>query len=231
MPPHHLHEKQTSEFTSSILPSITPQPSIHQVCFSFCSFSSTASRSHALPSLSAVIIIAIHNQLVLASSRKQIMTKLLASSVFLVCVLTQQVASFGIGRTRQPAVATFNKALFSTPEDAESEEAAPKKLILDLNEVKEKMAKLKSKYPTAEADYLAAARKRAELKVESRNNESSDEDWQQMAAEKSQQMGGGTPAAQDDGWEASLKDEGNAADSQIFIPMEGGEDEEPKLLL
>ena len=158
------------------------------------------------------------------------MTKLSVSLIFLVCVLTaQQVASFGIAR--QPAAVATTWALFSTPEDAE-----PPKLILDLDEVKEKMAKLKSKYPTAEADYLAAARKRAALKVESRNNESSDEDWQKMAAEKNQVMGGaeaGTPAAAagDDGWEASLNDEGNAQDSQIFIPMEGGEDEEPKLLL
>jgi len=163
------------------------------------------------------------------------MTKLSVSLIFLVCVLTtQQVASFGIAR--QPAAVATTWALFSTPEDAEKE--APKKLILNLDEVKEKMAKLKSKYPTAEADYLAAARKRAEMKVESRNNESSDEDWRQMAAEKNQAMGGGggeagTPAAaeDDDGWEASLKDEGNAQDSQIFIPMEGGEDDEPKLLL
>ena len=92
------------------------------------------------------------------------------------------------------------------------------------------MAQFKSKYPTAEADYLAAARKRAEMRMESVNNMSTDQDWMQVAEEKKKQMGG----AVEDDWEASAKEAGNE-DSQILIPVDisasGEGDDEPTLLL
>jgi hypothetical protein len=113
----------------------------------------------------------------------------------------------------------------------EEEEEEPPALILD--GVQEQMASLKSKYPTAEADYLAAARKRAEQRAESVNTMSSDRDWKEASDEKKQQFG---TAADDNDWEASAKEAGNE-DSQILIPVDmsasgdGDEDEEPRLLL
>lgn len=92
------------------------------------------------------------------------------------------------------------------------------------------MAKLKSKYPTAEADYLAAARARNAAKVESHERKATDEDWHAMAEQKKREVG------EVDDWENAKKEAGNA-DSQIIIPMEfdsneDGEDgDDPKLLL
>jgi len=101
-------------------------------------------------------------------------------------------------------------------------------LLLSQEEVEAQMASLRSKYPTSEADYLAAARQRSEAKVESRERQATDEDWQKMAEEKKRAFG------EVDAWEDSKKESGNI-DSQILMPMaegeEGGEDEEPKLLL
>ena len=120
----------------------------------------------------------------------------------------------------------------TTPTPA-SAEASPG-LILDVTQVQAHMNQLKSKYPTQEADYLAAARKRAELKVASRNDETTDDDWKRAAREKqqlAQGIDGDTIGT--DGWEASLQDAGNA-ESQILIPVDlfGQEgNEEPKLLL
>ncbi|CAB9506284.1 expressed unknown protein [Seminavis robusta] len=121
-----------------------------------------------------------------------------------------------------------NTALFSSSPEEQPEEK-PEGLILDASAVQEQMGKLRSKYPTSEADYLAAARKRAEMKVESQNSASTAEDWKKVAMEKEKQPGG-----RSDDWEASKAEAGNE-DSQILIPVdlsgEGGEEEEPKLLL
>ena len=92
------------------------------------------------------------------------------------------------------------------------------------------LAKFKSKYPTSESDYLAAARKRAEERRESINSQSSDDDWKEMAKKKQAE------GVVLDDWEQSLVEAGNA-DSQILIPIvltddvEDGDDPEPKLLL
>ena len=88
----------------------------------------------------------------------------------------------------------------------------------------------KSKYPTSEKDYLAAARQRAAEARESVNDLSTDNDWMDMAAKNR--------AAGLDDWEHSLAEAGNA-DSQILIPVmetttttDGGDEPpEPKLLL
>jgi hypothetical protein len=99
------------------------------------------------------------------------------------------------------------------------------------NDLDNELAKFKSKYPTSESDYLAAARKRAEERRESINSQSSDDDWKEMAKKKQAE------GVVLDDWEQSLVEAGNA-DSQILIPIvltdegeEDGDDPEPKLLL
>jgi hypothetical protein len=111
-----------------------------------------------------------------------------------------------------------------TPDDEETP-----KLVLG-NDLDSEIAKMKSKYPTSESDYLAAARKRADERRESINSQSSDDDWKEMAKKKQAE---GTTL---DDWEQSLVEAGNA-DSQILIPIvlteesDGGDDTQPKLLL
>ena len=115
------------------------------------------------------------------------------------------------------------KQLHSAREKEQEEEPS---LVLG-DSLNKELSKIKSKYPTSEADYLAAARARAQAKVQSTNSLSSDEDWQELQKRK--------PELVDD-WEYSLEEAGNA-DSQILMPdlPEAGEDEgegpEPKLLL
>lgn len=91
------------------------------------------------------------------------------------------------------------------------------------DDVEDQMKTLQSKFPTSEADYLAAARKRAQEARASINNEATDQDWQEMATS----TGG-------DDWESSMAEAGNA-ESQILIPksmpFDDGEEEEPTLLL
>ena len=103
------------------------------------------------------------------------------------------------------------------------------KLLLSTNEVDEHMSKLRSKYPTSEADYLAAARKRNAARQASSERTATDDDWRQIAAEKMNAVG------EIDDWDKSLSEAGNS-DSQILIPLqsnlnEDGEEEEPKLML
>jgi hypothetical protein len=104
---------------------------------------------------------------------------------------------------------------------------------LILSDIDVQMAKLRSKYPTSEADYLALARARNAAKAASVNEGASDTDWQHVAAEARERSG-----AVDD-WEVAAKEAGNV-DSQILIPIElmegdssadGGDPDEPKLML
>lgn len=110
----------------------------------------------------------------------------------------------------------------------EEQGAADQGLVLD--GLDQELSKMSSKYGFTESDYLAAARRRAELKVESTNSLATDEEWQQVALEKKQQMG------EIDDWENAAKEAGNT-DSQILMfteaPADGDDDEEgePKLLL
>lgn len=164
------------------------------------------------------------------------MTKLLSSIALLVSVSTQQVCSFSIlpPATHQHQHSPASSVLFSS-EDT-NEEPPPLSLILDADAVNQQMGQLKSKYPTAEADYLAAARRRAEERTASVNDMSTDEEWFE-ANEKKSLIGDGM----EDAWEKSLEEAGNA-DSQILIPIntidgEGGDDDdnsggpEPTLLI
>jgi hypothetical protein len=108
------------------------------------------------------------------------------------------------------------------------EEADPPSLLVLGDAMNQELAKFRSKYPTSESDYLAAARRRSEEKPESINNMSDDGDW--LAMSKAKQSEG---IVLDD-WEQSLVEAGNA-DSQILIPIVLTDDkedgEEPKLLL
>uniref|UniRef100_A0A7S3L8C5 PS II complex 12 kDa extrinsic protein n=1 Tax=Amphora coffeiformis TaxID=265554 RepID=A0A7S3L8C5_9STRA len=104
-------------------------------------------------------------------------------------------------------------------------------LILGGEEMQQQMQQLKSKYPTSEADYLAAARERAKNKPQSRNIAATVEDFQKVADEKRKTFG------EFDDWEESAKEAGNL-DSQILLPQlpdeneyDDGEGPEPTLLL
>jgi hypothetical protein len=106
----------------------------------------------------------------------------------------------------------------------EDEQEEPQRLVL--GGIGEEMNRLKSKFPTSEVDFLAAARKRAQEARESINNSASEQDWLDLDQQKQQD---------DDDWEASLNEAGNE-ESQILIPVQessndGSDDEEPKLLL
>ncbi|KAL7565936.1 hypothetical protein ACA910_008396 [Epithemia clementina (nom. ined.)] len=93
------------------------------------------------------------------------------------------------------------------------------------------MGQLKSKYPTSEAAYLAAARARAAAQVPSLERQATDEDWHKARQEKQRLLGD----IQDDDWEASLQDSGSRSDSQVLFLLDDDnqvdEDGEPKLLL
>lgn len=106
---------------------------------------------------------------------------------------------------------------------ADGEQAEEPTLLIG-EDLDKELKQIKSKYPTSEADYLAAARKRAQEKKESVNSLSKDEDWQVVAEKKGEK-------GDDDDWE-------NSDDSQILLPDlgsdstgEDGEEKEPELLL
>lgn len=132
--------------------------------------------------------------------------------------------------TRSPS-----SLLSSSAGAAGDEEVEEQGLVLGKDDLEATMSRLQSKYPTSEASYLAASRKRAEEaragKLSSVEGAASDADWNAMADEKAKMMG------DDDAWEASKKEAGNE-DSQILMftspgddDDDGGDEEEPKLLL
>ena len=103
---------------------------------------------------------------------------------------------------------------------------------LVLKGLDQEMSKVSSKYSVTESDYLAAAKKRAEMRVVSSNAGATDEEWQKVASEKKEQLG------EIDDWENAVKEAGNT-DSQILMftdPSAESNDEDgegggPKLLL
>lgn len=113
-----------------------------------------------------------------------------------------------------------------------NDDQEPNKDELVLGEaVDQQMAQLRSKYPTSEADYLAAARARAAAKTQSvESSAASDVEWQRLADEKRKAVG------EIDDWENAKAEAGNV-DSQILLPDlpaeegEGEDGEDPKLLL
>jgi hypothetical protein len=129
-----------------------------------------------------------------------------------------------------------SSSAYQTPQQQQQEEEEQPSLLLNQNEIQEQMYSMKRMYPTSEIDYLAASRQRAQLKVESITNLASDQDWHQISMEKKQFMDDTTDA---DGWESSITDSGNVADSSILLFADSidstnnsnDEDVEPKLLL
>jgi hypothetical protein len=95
------------------------------------------------------------------------------------------------------------------------------------------MGKMASKFSFTETDFLAAAKKRAAERVESKNASAADKEWEALAEEKKTEYG------EIDDWDNSMKEAGNK-DSQILMftdppaaadGEDKGEDDEPKLLL
>jgi hypothetical protein len=143
------------------------------------------------------------------------------AAIALVCLCLLEAST---GFTIAPrSVVRRGAVLSSSTEDDDQ----PRRLVLSQEEMQQQMANLRSKYPTAEADYLAAARARSAAKMASQDRKATEEDWNGLAQEKQKAFG------ETDAWEESKKEAGNM-DSQILIPMmddeDGGEDE-PKLLL
>ncbi|GKY94837.1 hypothetical protein MPSEU_000448900 [Mayamaea pseudoterrestris] len=136
-----------------------------------------------------------------------------------IVLLPSLATSFAIQTLQQQLRPSMT--LFESSEEIDA--AAPNELILDTATVAQQMAGLRSKYPTSEADYLAAARARAAAKAASKNDEATDEDWVTVKQK--------VQPKEDDDWEISAKEAGNI-DSQILIPLmnEDGDDE-PKLML
>lgn len=147
----------------------------------------------------------------------------------ILCLLPTLASSFIV---RNQISSTFRPSTFviSSSESSDNQEENSEGLVFE--NLDKEMSKMSSKYSFTESDYLAAARKRAEMKMESSNSGASDEEWQGMANEKKEQLG------DIDDWENSVKEAGNA-DSQILMftdpPADSddgdGEDDEPKLLL
>ena len=116
-------------------------------------------------------------------------------------------------------------------------------LVLGSKEIEKQLASLRSKLPTSEADYLAAARQRAAEQRASNNNSGSDEDWNKIAQAKKQQEQQQEQQSQGDGWEASLNDGSSDSKSLLFFEEQhqgkdsgdndndAGAEEEPKLLI
>ena len=95
--------------------------------------------------------------------------------------------------------------------------------------MEQQLRQYKSKYPTSEADYLAAARERARARTASQGIRATQQDFEAVAEEKKKLYG------EHDDWEASAKEAGNT-DSQILLPQlpdedDEGEGAEPTLLL
>mmetsp|Transcript_21824 Transcript_21824/g.35126 ORF Transcript_21824/g.35126 Transcript_21824/m.35126 type:complete len:165 (-) Transcript_21824:621-1115(-) len=109
-----------------------------------------------------------------------------------------------------------------------SESADAKEPGLVLDGLDKEMSQMASKFSFTESDFLAAAKKRAQERVESKNSSAKDSDWKNLAEQKKEEVG------EIDDWENSMKEAGNE-DSQILMFSESGGDdddgEEPKLLL
>jgi hypothetical protein len=155
--------------------------------------------------------------------------------ILLLVLHCSQVSSFTVYPTTRRQVQCRSLILQLADESTTNEESSnsvdsvPPELVLDTDAVAQQMASLRCKYPTAEADYLAAARARAALKQESRNNDATDDDWKRA---KNTAMG--AVKGSDADWEISAKEAGNV-DSQILIPLgptgDDDDDGEPKLML
>lgn len=87
-------------------------------------------------------------------------------------------------------------------------EEEPTLLITD--NMQEEMQRATANSDIGGLDYLALARARAAARVESVNNQSTDQDWHRLADEKTMEQGGHVSG--DEAWEASLGEEGSESD-------------------
>lgn len=82
--------------------------------------------------------------------------------------------------------------------------------LLITGNMQQEMQRATSNVEIGGLDYLALARQRAAARVESVNNQSTAEDWQQLAEDKKIQSGGYDSGDED--WEKSLGEEGSESD-------------------
>lgn len=114
----------------------------------------------------------------------QIVVLLPAVSIgFLLQGNNQICRSTSLSMNRQASVLVFKMSL-NEAENIDSQDNDEAGLLLSASDVNAQMAKLRSKYPTSEADYLAAARARNVAKQASSERTATDADWRQIAAEK-----------------------------------------------
>ena len=109
------------------------------------------------------------------------------------------------------------------PDDQEADDG----LILSGEAVAKEMTSLRSKYPTTESDYLAAARARSAAKTESVDCAASDEDWNSIKAAQQKATGKEINAWDD----PSAGDSEEGAEGNVLIPDVDDEGDEPKLML
>jgi hypothetical protein len=91
--------------------------------------------------------------------------------------------------------------------------------LLITNNMQQEMQRATSNIEMGGLDYLALARQRAAARVESINNQSTEEDWKRLAEEKRIQSGGYVSG--DEAWEASLGEEGSESDFAASLGMSG----------
>ncbi|KAG7344034.1 hypothetical protein IV203_022042 [Nitzschia inconspicua] len=118
----------------------------------------------------------------------------------------------------------------SAPGNNEEHKDGNDGLVLD--GLDKEMGKMASKFAFTESDFLAAARRRAEEKVKSKNASAGDNDWKSLAEEKKSEYG------EIDDWDNSIKEAGNQdskilmfTDPQVDGDDDGEDDAEQKLLL
>jgi len=146
----------------------------------------------------------------------------------LLIVLPALASPFAV--TKRTSWKNWQKTSSSLASSTDSNQDENDGLLLD--GLDQEMSKVASDYSFSESDFLAAAKKRAQMRIESHNAGASDEEWHNIASEKRQQYG------EIDDWENSVKEAGNS-DSQILMFTESaddgdgedGEGGEPKLLL
>lgn len=152
-------------------------------------------------------------------------------TLIIALTVTDAVSAFSLLSTKGTSYKTTPVKMSSAP-DAGDEE--PKLVLGDIaSEMQNVRKDSGADFDFGGIDFLANAKARAKAKVESNNNVAGDEAWQQLAEEKKEQYG------EIDDWENSMKEAGNM-DSQILMfseapsdgeEGEGGDDDEPKLLL
>lgn len=164
------------------------------------------------------------------------MTKLSPTRTLIIALgLARAVSSFSPRGAPGLRSCSTDLRMSSSPDANGSDDEEPR---LVLGDMQSEMQNVRAdsgvgEYDFGAIDFLAAAKARAAAQTESNNDVAGDEEWLNLAEEKKEKFG-----AIDD-WENSQKEAGNA-DSQILMfadppadgaEGEGGEDDEPKLLL